>query len=65
MVLAAVREVHVEMEPTAMEQALPVEARETLSAEFEGFVRPRIYFFGKGCTWSSRISGSTMPRTQL
>jgi hypothetical protein len=60
MVLAAVREVHVEMEPTAEEQALPVDAREMPSVDFEG---PEDLFSGRGCTWPSRISGSTMPRT--
>jgi hypothetical protein len=48
MVLAAVGEVHVKMEPTAVEQALSVEARETLSVDFEGSVRPKIYFRGGG-----------------
>jgi hypothetical protein len=33
------------MELMAVEQALSVEARETLTADFEGHVRPRI------CSW--------------
>ena len=45
MVLAAVREVHVEMEPTAEEQALSVDARETPSVDFEG---PEDLFSGRG-----------------
>ena len=42
------------------EQALPVDARETPSIDFEGH---EDLFSGRGCTRPSRISGSTMPRT--
>lgn len=48
MVLSAVGEVHGRMEPTAVEQALPVEAREMLTTDFEGLVRPKICSRGGG-----------------
>lgn len=59
MVLAAVGEVHGRMEPTAVEQTLPVEAREMLTTDFEGPVRPKICSRGGGAR--GRLGSQAQP----